>query len=579
MKLRIIIILLALFTFLSVSIGGYSYYLTLRRSVVKDAHVKAEKLVVNISNRIDMRLNYFRGAVQALAGLSSVRQALGNGDATALRKANMLLDNFNASMNADVCYIMDTDGTTIASSNRNSPTSFVGKNYSFRPYFIEAMNESPSVYMALGVTSNKRGIYFSHPVYADDNGPPSGVAVIKTSILDLEAEFKTGSREVIFLIGPESIIFISSRKELLFDSLWELSPEEKEMVAESKQFGKGPWKWTGFRKGEDSYVYDSAGNQYDLYTHAIKGYDGWKVILLQDHHHISDTSLLDLQRSFGYLFFFLLLLTGGFSATLYFIADNEIKKRSLFERELRKLNEELEQLTYVTSHDLRSPLVNVEGYHKEICYSLEELRDILKEIDMPEDMKERIASIIDKDIPEAVGYIGTSVRKMDSLLSGLLNLSRSGKVKLDMKELDMNELVSDVVSTFEHRFKAYGARYEISELSSCIGDENQLNQVFTNLIGNALKYHDPSRPGIIRIYSKKENGMLIYCVEDNGIGISPEEQEKIFNLFHQVEPARQGEGLGLNIVMKIVERHGGRVWVESEPGKGSRFFVALPGKR
>lgn len=243
---------------------------------------------------------------------------------------------------------------------------------------------------------------------------------------------------------------------------------------------------------------------------------------------------------------------------------------------LSRKNEEIEKIVYITSHDLRSPLVNVGGYHKEIAYSLNELKNILNDIDIPTDKREKIAFIIDKDIPESVNYIDKSVTKMDSLLSGLLRLSRSGNVRLDMQELDMNRLVKDVISTNEYQFKEKKAGYELSELPPCTGDLLQMNQVFSNLIVNALNYLDPARPGMIRVSGRRQDGDNIYCVEDNGIGIAPEKLKNIFEIFYRIYPRSGGDGLGLSIVKKIVERHGGKVWAESEPGKGSKFYVSLP---
>lgn len=256
--------------------------------------------------------------------------------------------------------------------------------------------------------------------------------------------------------------------------------------------------------------------------------------------------------------------------------EQDIIERKKAEEKLNELAKELQQIIYITSHDLRAPLVNVEGYHKEIGYSLGELSGLLKEIDMPESRREKITFIIDNDIPQSVKYIDKSVAKMDSLLAGLLKLSRSGKAKLEMQELNINRLVSDVIANFEYQFKEKGARYEASELPSCTGDLQQMNQVFSNLIGNALKYLDQKRPGMIRVSGSRKDNNNIYCVEDNGVGIPPEHLKKIFDIFYQANSRSGGEGLGLSIVKKIVERHNGKVWVESEVGKGSRFYVSLP---
>ena len=137
--------------------------------------------------------------------------------------------------------------------------------------------------------------------------------------------------------------------------------------------------------------------------------------------------------------------------------------------------------------------------------------------------------------------------------------------------------MSDIASAFEFQLKNSGIELQIERLPSCRGDDFQINQMFTNLIDNALKYLDPGRHGIIRVSGEKKNGIVVYCVEDNGIGIARSHQDKIFEIFHRLDPERgDGEGLGLNIVWKILDRHNGNIWVESEPGKGSRFYVSLP---
>lgn len=256
--------------------------------------------------------------------------------------------------------------------------------------------------------------------------------------------------------------------------------------------------------------------------------------------------------------------------------ERNIAERNRAEEERERINKELEQIIYVTSHDLRAPLVNVEGYQKEIKYSLDELEKLIGQIHVTPELNDRLAKIIEKDIPEASGYIERSVYKMDSLLNALLRLARSGRAKLNIKELDMNMLVKNVIDTFEYRIKESAAIVNRTDLPSCKGDEAQINQLFSNFLWNAVKYLNPERPGVIKIYGFQKEGQSIYCIEDNGIGIKPEDHEKIFQAFQQIKPEAEGEGLGLSIARKIAERHKGRIWVESEPGKGSRFYVALP---
>jgi signal transduction histidine kinase len=252
-------------------------------------------------------------------------------------------------------------------------------------------------------------------------------------------------------------------------------------------------------------------------------------------------------------------------------------ERELLHKELKLTNKELEQMLYVTSHDLRSPLVNVEGYSREIEYSLKDLMSSIDHADIPSSIEDKITPILKEDIPESLYYIRTSVSKMNTLLSGILTLSRVGRSSLTIEDIDMNEMMSDIVDSHRFRLNEQKIKTDKSSLPNCKGDSSQINQVFSNLLDNAVKYTDPERHGVIHISGYKDKDQSVYCIEDNGIGISPEHQDKIFEIFHQLEPNRfKGEGMGLTIAHRIIERHNGKIWVVSELGKGSKFFVSLP---
>jgi PAS domain S-box-containing protein len=253
------------------------------------------------------------------------------------------------------------------------------------------------------------------------------------------------------------------------------------------------------------------------------------------------------------------------------------EERERLTAELAEKNREQEQVIYVTSHDLRSPLVNVQGFSKELKYSLQEMTAVLQGSDVPPNVREQLGSILESDIGASLQFIETSISKMDTLLSGLLRLSRMGRAALDFRQLNMNELLSDIQKAFEYRIQEAGVSLQVGELPPCQGDEVQINQVFSNLVDNALKYLDPERPGMIEITGEGKDGRAVICVQDNGMGIAPEHQQKIFEIFHRLNPGdTTGEGLGLSIIKKILSRHNGEIWVESEAGAGSKFLVSLP---
>lgn len=251
--------------------------------------------------------------------------------------------------------------------------------------------------------------------------------------------------------------------------------------------------------------------------------------------------------------------------------------RSRLADELARKNQELHNFLYAASHDLRAPLVNIQGFGMMLEEAGNELAAQMTLPDMPVALRERVMPMITGDIPKALGFIRAGLAKMDLLISGMVRLFRLGQVDLQPETIDMDHLVRQIVAALGFQVQLAGADIEIETLPACQGDLVLVNQVFSNLFDNALKYRDAARPLHIRISGRVQDDDSVYCVADTGLGIASEEQVRIWELFQRLDPAGAvaGEGLGLNLVKRIVERHGGRVWVESEPGQGSRFFVAL----
>lgn len=259
------------------------------------------------------------------------------------------------------------------------------------------------------------------------------------------------------------------------------------------------------------------------------------------------------------------------------------RKRAGQERErllktLAAKNEELQSIVYVASHDLKSPLVNIQGFSGELSRTCEQIDELLRDEKMPPEIKRQLAPLLDEDIPESIKFIRAGAVKMQALLNGLLEVCRVGSAVLQIQALDMNSMMNHIIASMQYQITDSGADLTVDDLPGCIGDTDHVNQVFSNLLANAVKYLDPDRKGEIHISGRVEDGESIYCVRDNGLGIAPQHQQKVFEIFHRLEPDGdvEGEGLGLTIALRILERHEGRIWVESEPGKGSKFFVSLP---
>ncbi|MDR3669686.1 MAG: PAS domain S-box protein [Holophaga sp.] len=274
---------------------------------------------------------------------------------------------------------------------------------------------------------------------------------------------------------------------------------------------------------------------------------------------------------------------GRFVASPVLVTDISVRKRSEREREqllleLEQKNKELETLVYVASHDLRSPLVNIQGFSQRLGKSLDELERQVDSCESLADLRTAAQPLLQERMPAALEYIRASGVKMDAIINGLLRLSRAGRMVLRSERLDMNRIMEASAAAMAFQLQEAEGVLQLEPLPPCQADPVQIAQVFSNLLDNAIKYRRPGQPLVIRVSGRLQGALAVYCVEDNGIGISTEHRARIFDIFQRLDPQgpTRGEGLGLTLVRRMVERNGGRIWVESAAGAGSRFCVELP---
>jgi PAS domain S-box-containing protein len=261
-----------------------------------------------------------------------------------------------------------------------------------------------------------------------------------------------------------------------------------------------------------------------------------------------------------------------FSTVIADITDIQAYKEALSSK-----NKELENYLYIASHDLRSPLVNIQGFSQRFQKQSETIKNILTDCHLETQKKESLARITDEDIPKTLYFILSNVAKMDGLINGLLQISRTGRIVMTIKKIDMNQLMRNILSRYNFQITELSAKVKMDDLPGCYGDENQLNQLFSNIIGNALKYTDKSRPFELDITAENHYNKVVYVIKDTGTGIAPRHLEKIWDVFYRVDSAsaQAGEGIGLSIVKRIADKHKGKVWAKSEEGKGSTFYIEL----
>jgi signal transduction histidine kinase len=255
--------------------------------------------------------------------------------------------------------------------------------------------------------------------------------------------------------------------------------------------------------------------------------------------------------------------------------------------DLREANDEIQRFAYIVSHDLRSPLVNIMGFTSE----LEELgKDIFRRIggltgvpaggppvdiaDIPLDGPDKQMSA---DFSEALGFIKSSIARMDRLISAILNLTREGRREFQPEKIDTRDFIEGIVSSVAHQAAEAQAEIHIEPLPNIVSDRLALEQIFSNLIDNAIKYLKNGVPGEIRIRGRTKLGYAIFEISDNGRGIDPKDHQRIFDLFRRAGTQdKPGQGIGLAHVRALVRRLGGTMSVSSELNAGSTFTITLP---
>ena len=257
--------------------------------------------------------------------------------------------------------------------------------------------------------------------------------------------------------------------------------------------------------------------------------------------------------------------------------------------DLREANDEIQRFAYIVSHDLRSPLVNIMGFTSE----LEELRnDIFRRIGaLAQAAPETVPALapdaepelegedkqLSVDFSEALGFIKSSIAKMDRLISAILNLTREGRRQFEPMRIDTRELIEGIVKTIAHQAAEANAEIRIAPLPPIVSDRLALEQIFSNLIDNAIKYLKPGVPGEIAIRARTKLGFAVFEISDNGRGIDPKDHQRIFELFRRAGTQdKPGQGIGLAHVRALVRRLGGTMSVSSELNQGSTFTVTLP---
>jgi PAS domain S-box-containing protein len=246
--------------------------------------------------------------------------------------------------------------------------------------------------------------------------------------------------------------------------------------------------------------------------------------------------------------------------------------------ELEAANEEVKRFAYIVSHDLRAPLINIKGFAAELhtaCALVQEaMATALPHLEARQ--RTNLTTALDRDVPEALAFIDASVTRMDSLIHALLQLSRLGRRELHFERLAMDTLVKQVLQTLEHQIARRQVRIHVDALPPVAADRTAMEQIFSNLLSNAVNYLQPGRAGEVVVRAERQPTYTAFHVQDNGRGIAAADIPKVFEPFRRVgKQDVPGEGMGLAYVQTLVRRHGGSIGCRSTPGAGTTFTFTI----
>ncbi len=260
----------------------------------------------------------------------------------------------------------------------------------------------------------------------------------------------------------------------------------------------------------------------------------------------------------------------------------DITEQKEREEEFKQLHADMEAFTYITSHDMRSPLVNLKGFSHELALALQEVNDILEPAKGKLGVKAwgRLDAVLKSDIPEALGFIGNAVDRMDTLTTAILDLSRIGKYVYREEFVNARAIVDKVLGAQSYEITVKAVEVVIGPLPELITDPLALEQIFSNLLDNAVKYLQPGRNGRIEISCHETARDFVFSVTDNGRGIEAEDSQKVFHIFRRARNTGdvRGLGLGMAFVKATLRKMSGGIWFESTIDVGTTFSFSLPRK-
>ncbi|MDW9435567.1 two-component sensor histidine kinase [Sinorhizobium meliloti] len=571
------------------------------RSYMQEASSQANTALRLAVAALSGHLNRYQALPALIADHDDVKELVTRPRDRRLRGAvNSYLKEINELLKFSDIYVITPDGNTIAASNYDGPTSFVGENFSYRPYFQDALKGDQSRFYALGTTSLKRGYYFGAPIRV--GGEIRGVIVFKVDIETIEASWQGGEYRI-FVSDPEGIIFMSGNPAWLYAGILPLTPDRLARTEGSRRYADARLRPLPAVQSELSghrllRVSEGSEREYLALSHYMPEAD-WTVNVLTDTASVRTQALTTVAAVM------LLLCLAALAIAIIIQRRTRLRERILMQEQAQ---EELERRVEERTADLARVNSQIEAEIAERRLTEQQLRqtqaDLIQagklaglgqmsaalshEFNQPlaaaKTYADSAALLIERgrtaEASDNIRRISGLIDRMASISRHLRNFARKPNEKLGPVRLD--EVVRDTLEIVETRLKAAGAEMDIDigdELAVLAGSV-RLQQVLVNVISNAADAVEGLDDRKLSVRAWREGGRAVLTVRDRGAGVAPAVAQRIFDPFYTTKGVGRGLGLGLSISYNIIKDFGGSLTVSnhSEGGAVFRIELALAGE-
>nr|WP_153476395.1 sensor histidine kinase [Sinorhizobium meliloti] len=571
------------------------------RSYMQEASSQANTALRLAVAALSGHLNRYQALPALIADHDDVKELVTRPRDRRLRGAvNSYLKEINELLKSSDIYVITPDGNTIAASNYDGPTSFVGENFSYRPYFQDALKGDQSRFYALGTTSLKRGYYFGAPVRV--GGEIRGVIVFKVDIETIEASWQGGEYRI-FVSDPEGIIFMSGNPAWLYAGILPLTPDRLARTEGSRRYADARLRPLPAVQSELSghrllRVSEGSEREYLALSYYMPEAD-WTVNVLTDTASVRTQALTTVAAVM------LLLCLAALAIAIIIQRRTRLRERILMQEQAQ---EELERRVEERTADLARVNSQIEAEIAERRLTEQQLRqtqaDLIQagklaglgqmsaalshEFNQPlaaaKTYADSAALLIERgrtaEASDNIRRISGLIDRMASISRHLRNFARKPNEKLGPVRLD--EVVRDTLEIVETRLKAAGAEMDIDigdELAVLAGSV-RLQQVLVNVISNAADAVEGLDDRKLSVRAWREGGRAVLTVRDRGAGVAPAVAQRIFDPFYTTKGVGRGLGLGLSISYNIIKDFGGSLTVSnhSEGGAVFRIELALAGE-